>query len=92
MAEKLTELILGGIIAVLWWFFRDRIKQMDDQIKANAEKVEAIKTNYLDRFQDLRDLVMSGHDDIKDAISDLKQDLARNYMSKEDCEKLHTRR
>lgn len=88
MPEQMVQWILGGAVAALWWFFRDRIKTMEENIKTNTEKVEQIKTNYLDRFQDLRDLMSTGHDDIKDAISDLKEDLAKNYMTKTDCSNL----
>jgi hypothetical protein len=92
MPEQITQLIIGGAVAALWWFFRDRLKMMDAEIKANAEKVEQIKTNYLDRFQDLRDLVTAGHEDIKDSIASLREDLAKNYITKEDCTQFLKRR
>jgi hypothetical protein len=85
MPEQMMQWILGGAVAALWWFFRDRMKTMEENIKENAEKVEQIKTNYLDRFQDLRDLVTAGHEDIKDSIASLREDLAKNYITKTDC-------
>lgn len=79
------ELLISGACVVLWWFFTEKMKAMQKQIDENAVTITRIQTNYLDRFADLKEHITSGYEHVKDAIADLREDLARNYVTKDDC-------
>ena len=89
MEDKYAQFILGAVIAMLGWFFKTKVESMQKQIDEATAKVTEIQVNYLDRFADLRALMSQGHSDIKDLIGTLREDLAKNYVSKEDCPQLH---
>lgn len=74
LAEWATPAIF---IAVAGWVY-----------KLQRDQAE-IRVNYLDRFADLKAEVTNGHGEIKDAIADLREHLASNYVSKADCPQLH---
>ena len=88
--------ISGAVLAVAVWMVRERIKFEDGRFASVGEKIDEleaeqveIKMNYLDRFKELNANVTKGHIEIKDAIADLKLDLAKGYVAKLDCPLLH---
>jgi hypothetical protein len=89
MEEKYFQVIFGIVIAMLGWFFKTKVEGMQKQIDEATSKVTEIQVNYLDRFADLREIMSRGHGEIKDAIGLLREDLAKNYVSKTDCPQLH---
>ena len=81
--------IMGAAIGLMGfmggWIMRRMQKQMDE----STAKVAEIQLNYLDRFADLKKEMNAGHSGIKDAIADLREHLAANYITKNDCPQLH---
>ena len=85
MEEKLFLYALAVIVGALGWY----IKRMQRQIDDNAKEVQSIKLNYLDRFADLRQVMTDGHSAIIDKLNALSLDMAKNYVTKDDCPQLH---
>ena len=85
MEQQLIMFGLGVSVAGLGWYVKRMQKQIDD---ANRE-VQSIKLNYLDRFADLRQTMTEGHERIMEKLNGLSVDMAKNYVTKDDCPQLH---
>lgn len=60
-------------------------RKASEAIKAQNE----IKTNYLERFSDMKDTMTAQHDEVMKAVSSLSIDLNRNFVQKSECKFLH---
>ena len=85
MEQQLIMFGLGVSVAGLGWYVKRMQKQIDD---ANKE-VQSIKLNYLDRFADLRQVMTEGNERIMEKLGGLSLDMAKNYVTKDDCPQLH---
>jgi hypothetical protein len=86
---QIATVIMGAAIGLMGFMGSWIIRRMQKQMDESTAKVTEIQVNYLDRFADLKSEVNRGHGEIKDAIADLREHLASNYVSKADCPQLH---
>lgn len=86
----LFQIAASAALTALWWFFREKLKSMQSQIDRVSEEVHEIRYNYLDRFAKLHDEVQKGTAAVVATIADLREDLAKHYVTKEFCAREHT--
>lgn len=84
-----SDAILGGCLGIMTFLGKWMLTRMQKQMDEATKKVSEIQLNYLDRFADLKGQMTEGHAQITDAINGLRLDLAKNYVTKDDCPQLH---
>lgn len=77
-----SVMFLLGIVGRFVW-------QKFTKIDEVAKEQNAIKFNYLQRFDEVKTLVSAENEKTRKQISDLHLDLARNYVRKNECANAH---
>lgn len=65
--------ILLGIIA---YFIKDKLNSIEQRLKAVETEQNSMKTNYLSRFESVKDHVSVKVDELKEAINSIKINMA----------------
>jgi hypothetical protein len=81
----LISVLLGGISKILW----DRVKSMEADIKAVVEENNKIRTNYVNRFDDVKETMNKQFAIVIQNINDLRLHMSENFMRREDCRVQH---
>lgn len=79
--------ILGGLVVILvsaiGWFFKEKMKHIKEDIaelnekdEARDKKINEVQFNYLNRFEEVKDLISGNHIKTLEAINSIKVSIA----------------
>ncbi len=75
--EKLVATISAGC-----QFERDRFKELTDRVNIVSGIVDNIEKNYVNRFDEVKTVMIDSKEEIMKEIGELKLNLAENYVKK----------
>ena len=93
---KISLWVLNGAVILIWMLAKDKYKKMEgkteEAYKLASESVQAqtkIKDNYVERFDEIKDLINTRCTNLESHIQDLHIELVKEYVPKSFCEKQH---
>ena|SRR3990170_1902403 len=77
MENHIFEIIISFVITVLGVALKSYISKMDRSIESLWKRIREVETNYLDRFDELKNQVNSCNNRIMDELTNIKISIAK---------------
>ncbi len=86
---ELVLTVLNILLALLFWFMKDKIKTMVDSVAKVESKNAEIENNYIAKFDKVNVNIAALDKNLETRIGDLKLHLSETFMKKNECNAYH---